>query len=199
MTNNSRVLGRPGDELMLYRMVPVIGTLRCKPLVQCHDQCRVLCAVPNLRPIRERGVLYIDALCEYNCGILENKSEDESWRLHHDIAEDWIRHKHWHRKPDQSESFVDISNRFLPFIAHLTHDRSWTDSHIALIGHGGLFRLMLPLVLTNIDQQFVHEHGIGHTTCIIAESHPEGLQCVQWGEVRWQHREEQPILEWPCL
>jgi hypothetical protein len=54
---------------------------------------------------------------------------------------------------------------------------------------------MLPLVLTNIDQQFVYEHGIGHTTCIIAESHPEGLQCVQWGEVRWQHREEQPILE----
>jgi hypothetical protein len=50
-----------------------------------------------------------------------------------------------------------------------------------LVGHGGLFRLMLPLVLTNIDQQFVHEHGIGHTTCIIAESHPEGLQCVQWG------------------
>jgi hypothetical protein len=61
MTNNSRVLGRPGDKLMLYRMVPVIGTLRCKPLVQCHDQCRVLCAVPNLHPIRERGVLYIDA------------------------------------------------------------------------------------------------------------------------------------------
>ena len=52
------------------------------------------------------------------------------------------------------------------------------------MGHGRLFRLMLPLVLTNIDQQFVYEHGIGHTTRIIAESHPEGLKCVQWGEVR---------------
>ena len=62
MTNNSRVSGRPGNDLMLYRMVPVIGTLCCKPLVQCHDQCRVLCAVPKLRPIRERGVLYIDVL-----------------------------------------------------------------------------------------------------------------------------------------
>ena len=47
---------------MLYRMVPVIGTLRCKPLVQCHDQCRVLCAVPNLCSIGECGVLYIDVL-----------------------------------------------------------------------------------------------------------------------------------------
>ena len=133
-----------------------------------------------------------EALCEYDCGILENTSDDDSWRLHHDIAEDWILHKHWHRKPDQGESFMDISNRFLPFMAHLTQDSIWTDSHMVLIGHGGLFRLMLPLVLTNIDQQFVHEHGIGHTTCIIAESHPEGLQCVQWGEVRLQHREGQP-------
>jgi broad specificity phosphatase PhoE len=132
-----------------------------------------------------------DALCEYDCGILENKSDDESWRLHHDIAEDWILHKHWHRKPAQGESFMDISNRFLPFIARFTQDGIRTDSYIVLIGHGGLFRLMLPLVLTNIDQQFVHEHGIGHTTCIIAESHPEGLKCVQWGEVRLQHREGQ--------
>ena len=62
MTNNSRVSGRLGDELMLYRMVPVIGTLRCKPLVQCYDQCRVLCAVLNLCPICDRGVLDIDVL-----------------------------------------------------------------------------------------------------------------------------------------
>ena len=44
-----------------------------------------------------------DALCEYDCGILENKSDDESWRLPHNIAADWILHKHWHRKPDQGE------------------------------------------------------------------------------------------------
>ena len=45
---------------MLYRMVPVIGTLCCKPPMQCHDKCRIFCAVPNLCPIWERGVLYID-------------------------------------------------------------------------------------------------------------------------------------------
>ena len=54
---------------MLYRMVPVIGTLRCKPLMQCHDKCRVLCAVPNLCPIWERAVLYIDVLgTRLQCG-----------------------------------------------------------------------------------------------------------------------------------
>lgn len=133
-----------------------------------------------------------DALCEYDCGILENTSDDESWRLYHDIAADWILHKHWHRKPDQGESFIDIRNRFLPFIAHLTQDGIGTDSHLVLIGHGGLFRLMLPLVLTNIDQQFVHAHGIAHTTCIIVELYPEGLRCVQWGQVSLKHSEGQP-------
>jgi hypothetical protein len=32
---------------MLYRMVSVIGTLRCKPLMQCRDKCRVRCAKLN--------------------------------------------------------------------------------------------------------------------------------------------------------
>ena len=35
---------------------------------------------------------------------------------------------------------MDISNRFLPFMARLTQDSIWTDSHMMLIGHGGLFR-----------------------------------------------------------
>ena len=47
---------------MLSCMVSVIGTLRCKLLMQCHDKCSVLCAVSNLCPIWERGVLYIDVL-----------------------------------------------------------------------------------------------------------------------------------------
>src|SRR6266568_6093136 len=54
---------------MLYRMVPVIVTLRCKPLMQRHDKSRVLCVIPNLCPIWERGVLYIDVLStRLQCG-----------------------------------------------------------------------------------------------------------------------------------
>src|SRR6266542_1344858 len=65
-----------------------------------------------------------EALHEYDCGILEDKSDDASWRMHREIAEDWTLHHNWQRKPDGGESFLDIQNRFLPFIKALTHD-SW--------------------------------------------------------------------------
>jgi broad specificity phosphatase PhoE len=124
-----------------------------------------------------------DALREYDCGILEGQSDPESWQLHQAIANDWLLHHNWERRPEQGENFVDIKNRFLPFIEALTQNTSLTEAHILLIGHGGLFKLMLPLILTNIDFPFVAEQGISHTDCITAELHPDGFRCFQWGEI----------------
>ena len=76
---------------------------------------------------------------------------------------------------------MDIQNRFLPFIKSLTHDGLRTNHHVLFVGHGGLFQLMLPLVLTNIDDDFVRSHEIGHTECVIAELQAEGFPCRQWG------------------
>jgi hypothetical protein len=54
---------------MLYRMVSMVGPLRCKPLMQGHDKGRVLGAVANLCPIWECGVLDIDVLgTRLQCG-----------------------------------------------------------------------------------------------------------------------------------
>lgn len=121
-----------------------------------------------------------EALREYDCGILEDQSDDASWGLHREIYEDWTLNHNYERKPDGGECFLDIRNRFVPFIQSLTGDGLHTD-HILLVGHGGLFQLMLPLVLANIDDDFVRSHGIGHTDCIIAEQQPVGLVCRQWG------------------
>src|SRR4030067_539877 len=112
-----------------------------------------------------------EALREYDCGILEDKSDDASWGLHREIHEDWTLNHNWQRKPEGGESFLDIQNRFLPFIKSLTYDGLRTNHHVLCVGHGGLFQLMLPLVLTNIDDDFVRSHGIGHAECVIAELH----------------------------
>lgn len=123
-----------------------------------------------------------EALREYDCGILEEKGDEESWRMHAEIAEDWVVHRNYGRKPQGGESFVDIQNRFLPFIESFKKDH---EDHILLIGHGGLFHLMLPLVLTNIDDDFVRSHGLGHTECVIAELRSNQWVCLQWGNVHF--------------
>ena len=122
-----------------------------------------------------------EALCEYDCGILEGKSDDISWMLHRKYSNDWILHNDFQSKPEGGENFIDIQNRFMPFIESLKHQN---DEHILLIGHGGLFQLMLPLILTNIDNDFVSSHSIGHTDCIVAELRPKGFICLNWGSIK---------------
>jgi len=121
-----------------------------------------------------------EALREYDCGILEDKSDEESWKLHRDIADDWTLNHNYHRKPAGGESFLEIKQRFIPFIeGFLQHDLHAQD-HILFVSHGGLLQLMLPEILTNIDHEFVRSHGIGHTHCIIVEHQPGGFVCLQW-------------------
>jgi broad specificity phosphatase PhoE len=129
-----------------------------------------------------------EALREYDCGILEEQSDDASWIIHRDIYEDWTLHHNYLRQPEGGECFRDIQNRFLPFIEGLTHDGLHTNHHILFVGHGGLFQLMLPLILTNVDDAFVRSHGIEHTDRVIAEQQFAGLVCLQWGRFKFGNR-----------
>ena len=122
-----------------------------------------------------------EALREYDCGILEEQSDEESWRSHRGFYEDWTVRHNYSNKPEGGECFTEIRERFVPFIESFKREG---DDHILLIGHGGLFHLMLPLVLTNIDDEFVRMHGLSHTECVIAEWHSVGFICRQWGDVQ---------------
>jgi probable phosphoglycerate mutase len=122
-----------------------------------------------------------EALREYDCGILEEKSDEESWRSHRAFYEDWTLRHNYSNKPEGGECFVDIQKRFVPFIERFKHE---SEDQILLIGHGGLFQLMLPLVLTNIDNDFVRSHGIGHTEYVVAELCPGSFTCRQWADIQ---------------
>jgi probable phosphoglycerate mutase len=123
-----------------------------------------------------------EALREYDCGILEEKGDEESWKSHSRYFEDWIIRKNYTSKPEEGECFLDIENRFVPFIDELISANSHGDRHILLIGHGGLFLLMLPLVLNNIDHSFATAQGLGNMEYVLAEYGTRGLVCMQWGQ-----------------
>ena len=126
-----------------------------------------------------------EALREYDCGILEEKSDEDSWNLHSEIAEDWTQNHNYLRKPDGGENFIEIKKRFLPFIESFTQNGSPQEENILFVSHGGLLQLMLPETLTNIEHAFVRSNGIRHTQCIIAEQGLTGFFCVQWGDIRF--------------
>jgi len=135
-----------------------------------------------------------EALREYDCGILEDKSDEESWKLHSEIAADWILNHNYLRKPEDGENFLEIKKRFIPFVESFAQMGLRAQDHILLVSHGGLFQLMLPEILTNIDHAFVKLNGIGHTQCIIVEGKSNHLTCLQWGNTRFGGTQMKEII-----
>jgi len=151
----------------------------------------ILFSSPLLRAIQTADILaneldvpyeINDALREYDCGILEGKSDEASWDIYNAVFNDWIQHRHWENRIEHGESFLDIKERFVPFVKCLVEKYHNSSDGIILVGHGGLYRCMLPLVLTNIDFHFALIHSINNTGYIVAEARPDGLFCLAWCE-----------------
>ena len=169
--------GRRQAEALAEKLRDIpLSAIFSSPVLRARETAEILST--------DLGVAYqvTEALREYDCGILEEKSDEESWRYHRQYFEDWIIRKNYTSKPDEGECFLDIQNRFVPFIDELVSANSHGDRHILLIGHGGLFLLMLPLILNNIDHSFASAHGIGKMEYVLAEYGTRGLVCVQWGQ-----------------
>jgi broad specificity phosphatase PhoE len=122
----------------------------------------------------------VDALREYYCGVLEGRSDAASWAEYSRVLEDWIIHHYWERRIEGGESLIDIRDRFVPLIQHLMEEYEDSPQHVVLIGHGGLCRCMLPLVLENIDFGFAMQHPLGNTGYVEAETSGGKLVCIEW-------------------
>jgi probable phosphoglycerate mutase len=171
-------LGRRQAQALATSLKDVpITAIFSSPILRARETAEILSAALHLT------YQVTEALREYDCGILEEKSDEASWQLHREIAADWVWQDNYGRKPEGGESFLDIQNRFLPFVKNLTQDGWQRDDHSLLVGHGGLFHLMLPLILTNVHPSFVESHGLGHTEYILAEVRQNGLACLQWGPI----------------
>lgn len=171
-------LGRQQAKALAEKLSGIpISAIFCSPIFRARETTDILSD--------SLGIPYqvTEALREYDCGILEDQSDEQSWKLHREYYESWTLRQSYQNRPEGGECFLDIQNRFVPFIENLTRNGSQPDEHILLVGHGGLFYLMLPLVLTNIDNEFVNLHGLGHTDYVIAELVSDRLVCKQWGDV----------------
>lgn len=170
--------GREQAQALAKRLRDIpFGAMYSSPILRARETADILSA--------SLGIPYqvTEALREYDCGVLEEQGDEESWSLHRACYEDWTLRREYDKRPKGGESFSDIQKRFLPFIQSL--QKEGRDQYILLVGHGGLFHLMLPLILSNIDHEFVRLHGIGHTDCVVAEFCDDGFVCRQWGNIQF--------------
>ncbi len=50
----------------------------------------------------------VEALREYDCGVLEGRSDETGWQMWKDLFDDWVVHRRWERRIEGGESFFDI-------------------------------------------------------------------------------------------
>jgi len=122
----------------------------------------------------------VDALREYDCGILEGRSDAEAWQLWQALFDAWVVERRWEQRIEGGESFYDIRERFVPFIEGLVNQYGSTEAGIVCVSHGGVYWMMLPLVLKNVDNELMARYGFDYTSCIVSEWRPAGLYCVEW-------------------
>lgn len=122
------------------------------------------------------------ALKEYDVGKLERHSDEESWKRYRKLFEDWLRGASWNTRLEGGESFIDMQNRFTPFINEVKRDYAGKAGAVLFIGHGGVYRCMLPLILSNVTLSFSAVNPIRNMSCVIAELNGDRLECLRWGD-----------------
>ena len=170
-------LTRKGRE----QAVALARNLEGEPLTRIYSSPLLRAIETSVIVAAHLGVDYeiADPLREYDCGIIEGRSDEAAWRQWQTLYDAWAKDKQWERRIKEGESFVDIRQRFVPFIDGLIHEYEGLDKRILCVSHGGVYRLMLPLVLCNVDDSFV-ANGFDHTIIVVAEPQPEGLTCIKW-------------------
>jgi len=133
----------------------------------------------------------VEALREYDCGFLEARSDEAAWQLWRELADAWLKHRHWERRMEGGESCYEVQERFVTFVDNLVQEYQHSGATLLCVGHGGLYWMALPLVLNNIDTESIcQQHGFGYATIIVSELSPEGLVCREWNGVGVDTRDQ---------
>jgi probable phosphoglycerate mutase len=125
----------------------------------------------------------IDGLHEVQAGELEDRNDDASIDLFHDVYRRWLEGDLDQRVPG-GESGHDVLERYVPGVTELRvrhlDDHAW-HGDIVVVSHGAAIRLVAA-TLAGVDGGFALEHHLGNTECVVLSPITDGRwSCVQWG------------------
>lgn len=177
MSNRGSVHGltekgrRQAAELALALEATGATRVYSSPLLRARETAEILADVFGL------GYEVADALREFDCGIAEGRSDPGGWGLYWQVVDKWVQDGQLDARIEGGESLVDIQNRFVPFVEGILEEQEDGDVSI-LVGHGGVYRLMLPLVLVNVGQGA--DLFLPNAAYVLAEARSDGLVCLEW-------------------
>jgi probable phosphoglycerate mutase len=119
------------------------------------------------------------ALREFDCGMVEGCGDAAAWAAHEEVIAAWASGQLSARIPD-GESFEEMAARFVPFVADLQKNGTPQNVTSILVGHGSLFHHMLPLVLDNVDRDWIVQYPLRNCAVVHAVAQGEQLHCHSW-------------------
>ena len=121
------------------------------------------------------SVKIVYELMEHDCG-LEGNSDDCSWNRYMELMDNWLLYKKYNCIIEGGESYFALKDRFVPFIKMLMG----SNDNVLLIGHGSLYRLMLPEVIENIDTSFTYNNHLDNCDVVVVKRINNKLYCIDW-------------------
>lgn len=119
-------------------------------------------------------------LRDFDCGIYEGRGDKEAWAAHDALVQAWVHDQDYDRRIPEGESFNDIAARFVPFVRSLVDGASAGEGSIALVMHGAVMLLFMPVLCRNLSHAFVYEKFIPNCGYVSVEPRPDGLFCMDW-------------------
>ena len=126
------------------------------------------------------GYEVTDALREYDCGVIEGATGEEASRTYGEVLDDWVLRHEFDSRIEGGESFNDMRARFVPFVENLISAPPGGARNVAVVGHGGIYRCMLPLVLDDVDFAFAMANRLGYASAVVALVAAGRLVCTDW-------------------
>lgn len=167
--------GRLQVEILAGRLATYrVSRILTSPLMRAVQSAEIL-AEKLGAPVEQS-----DALREYDAGEWEGKSDPAGWEEYRAVNEAWMLRGEYEQRMHGGESFVEVYSRFSGLLGELIHRYGESAETLLLVGHGGLYRIMLAQVLINVSVQFSLDHPLGHTGYVLAEPGAEGLKCIAW-------------------
>jgi len=124
-----------------------------------------------------------EGLKEYDCGILEGRSDVEAWAMHRQFAQDWLAGRNRASAPAGGESFFDIQRRVGAFLSGLAAQFNGRQAEVLCVSHGGTLLFGLLELFSNVDAAFIQRNGFPHTIIISASWRKGQLTCTRWDDV----------------